>query len=120
LGGWARHPRPFQRCVAFVLALILAVGSMSAAPPRPAAAAETQPTPASDALAVESDPQPYAQPANTSATALVMREWSFQAGGRLGSIVDRVAGGGTVQRHTDFGHDSLGRVTGEVVYLGGV
>jgi RHS repeat-associated protein len=57
-------------------------------------------------------------PVNTSATALVMREWSYQPGGRLGSIVDRVAGGGTVQRHTDFSHDSLGRVTGETVYLG--
>ena len=57
-------------------------------------------------------------PVNTTATALVMREWSYQPGGRLASIVDRSAGGGTIQRHTDFSHDALGRVTDETVYLG--
>ena len=47
-----------------------------------------------------------------------MREWSYQPGGRLASVVDRAAGGGTIGRHTDFTHDALGRVLTERVYLG--
>jgi RHS repeat-associated protein len=58
-------------------------------------------------------------PVNTTATALDSRGWTYEAGGRLLSVVDFVPGSNpTIHRHTDFVYDPLNRVTDETVYLG--
>lgn len=56
-------------------------------------------------------------PVNTTTTALDTRAWTYDAGGRLASVIDQSAAG-AVNRHSDYTYDALGRALTEQIYLG--
>jgi len=56
-------------------------------------------------------------PDNVSATDLDATVWTYEGGGRLGSVIDQTDSG-TIGRHTDLTYDKLGRTLTSRVYLG--